>query len=82
MLKIAYNMVYKARKESEEFERDVRLVNQIQDAAVSSMRNIAEGSSRLSNREFIQYLFISKSSAAGEISKMLSGLISSIKKVD
>jgi four helix bundle protein len=40
------------------------MVNQVQDAAVSSMRNIAEGFSRKGNREFIQYLFISKSSAA------------------
>jgi len=41
-----------------------RLVRLIQGAAVSSMANIAEGFSRKSNREFIQYLFISKSSAA------------------
>lgn len=40
------------------------MVNQIQDAAVSSMSNIAEGFARRSNREFIQFLFVSKSSAA------------------
>jgi four helix bundle protein len=40
------------------------LVNQVQDAAVSAMSNIAEGFSRKGNKEFIQFLFISKSSAA------------------
>jgi four helix bundle protein len=40
------------------------LVNQMQDAAVSSMSNIPEGFARQGNREFIQFLYISKSSAA------------------
>lgn len=57
-------MVYDAVKEDENFSKDFRLVNQIQGAAVSSMSNIAEGFSRKSNKEFIQYLFISKGSAA------------------
>ena len=57
-------LVYKAINESEEFKKDFRLVNQMQGAAVSTMANIAEGFSRKSNREFVQYLFISKSSAA------------------
>ncbi|MBW1674291.1 MAG: four helix bundle protein, partial [Deltaproteobacteria bacterium] len=61
---------------------------QITAAAVSSMSNIAEGFSRRSNKEFIQYLFISKSSAtevqetfhhiyeqAKRVSKLDSGLI-------
>ena len=56
--------VYDAIKSSDEFRKDFRLVNQIQGAAVSSMANIAEGFSRQGNKEFIQYLFISKSSAA------------------
>ena len=56
--------VYDAIKESKEFQRDLRLVSQIQGAAVSAMANIAEGFSRRSNKEFIQFLFISKSSAA------------------
>ena len=46
------------------FRNDFRLVNQMQDAAVSSMSNIPEGFSRKGNKEFIQFLFISKSSAA------------------
>lgn len=56
--------VYNSINGSEKFQKDFRLVNQIQGAAVSSMSNIAEGFSRRSNKEFIQYLFISKSSAA------------------
>jgi len=57
-------LVYEAINQSEEFKRDYRLVSQVQGAAVSTMSNIAEGFSRKSNKEFIQYLFISKSSAA------------------
>jgi four helix bundle protein len=56
-------MVYAAIRNSTGFQRDFRLSNQITGAAISSMSNIAEGFSRRSNKEFIQYLFISKSSA-------------------
>ena len=58
------NMVYGVIKESPKFRKDFRLVNQVQDAAVSSMSNTAEGFARRSNREFVQFLFISKSPAA------------------
>jgi four helix bundle protein len=57
-------MVYGVIKKSKQFRKDFRLVNQVQDAAVSSMSNIPEGFARQSNREFIQFLYISKSSAA------------------
>lgn len=57
-------LVYDAINKSEKFRRDFRLVNQLQGAAVSAMSNIAEGFARKSNKEFIQYLYISKSSAA------------------
>jgi four helix bundle protein len=57
-------MVYSVIKKSKEFRKDFRLINQMQDAAVSSMSNIAEGFARRSNKEFIQFLYISKSSAA------------------
>jgi len=57
-------MVYDSIDSNERFRKDFRLANQIQAASVSSMSNIAEGFSRKSNKEFIQYLFISKSSAA------------------
>jgi four helix bundle protein len=58
------NSVYEAINSSPRFNKDFRLTNQIQGAAVSVMSNIAEGYSRRSNKEFIQFLFISKSSAA------------------
>ena len=57
-------MVYDIINNNDQFKKDFRLVNQIQAAAVSTMSNIAEGFSRKSNKEFIQYLFISKSSAS------------------
>ena len=62
--RILANLVYKAIALNEIFRKDFRLVNQIQGAAISTMSNIAEGFSRRSNKEFIQFLFISKSSAA------------------
>lgn len=58
------NLIYQVIKNNENFRKDFRLINQIQSAAVSSMANIAEGFARRSNKEFIQFLFISKSSAA------------------
>jgi four helix bundle protein len=57
-------MVYDVIQKTPKFRKDFRLVNQVQDAAVSAMSNIAEGFARRSNKEFIQFLFISKSSAA------------------
>ena len=51
-------------EEIEAWKTARKLVNQIQGAAVSAMSNIAEGFSRQSNKEFIQLLFIAKSSAA------------------
>jgi four helix bundle protein len=62
--RVLVNLVYTAINTSKSFRKDFRLVNQIQGAAVSCMANIAEGFARQSNKEFIQYLFISKSSAA------------------
>jgi four helix bundle protein len=46
------------------FSKDHCLKNQILRAAVSIPSNIAEGFSRHSNKEFVQFLFIAKSSAA------------------
>jgi len=60
LVKVVYDVI----KKSPKFRKDFRLVNQVQDAAVSAMSNIAEGFARRSNKEFIQFLFISKSSSA------------------
>jgi len=57
-------MIYEAINKSEKFKRDYRLRDQATDAGVSVMSNIAEGFSRQSNKEFIQFLYISKSSAS------------------
>ena len=46
------------------YSRDFSLRDQVRRAVVSMMANIAEGFSRRSNREFVQYLFIAKASAA------------------
>jgi four helix bundle protein len=58
------NMVYEAINASPAFQKDLRLKNQCTGAAISIMGNIAEGFVRRSNKEFVQFLFISISSAA------------------
>ncbi|MGB9716200.1 MAG: four helix bundle protein [Thermodesulfovibrionales bacterium] len=62
--RILVNMVYEAIKSSDTFKRDFRLRDQATNAVVSTMSNIAEGFSRHSNKEFAQFLFISKSSVS------------------
>ena len=49
---------------------DFELRNQIRGAALSAMDNIAEGFERGSNKEFVQFLVISKGSA-GEVRSAL-----------
>jgi four helix bundle protein len=58
------SMVYKVINGSPEFFKDRRLKDQSTGAAISVMGAIPEGFARRSNKEFIQYLFISLSSAA------------------
>ena len=58
------NMVYEAIAASPEFQKDMRLRDQCKGASISVMGTIPEGFARRSNKEFIQYLFISVSSAA------------------
>ena len=67
------NAVYKASSNGA-FVRDYALRDQIRRAAVSIPSNIAEGFSRHSNKEFIQFLFISKGSAAEVQSQLYTAL--------
>ena len=53
--------IYKLTKEGS-FAKDFDLKNQINAAAGSAMDNIAEGFERFSNKEFSQFLIISKGS--------------------
>ena len=55
--------VYTITKEKA-FSSDYSLKNQIRSAAVSIMSNIAEGFSRRTTKELVQFLFISKGSTA------------------
>lgn len=57
--------VYAITKEGE-FSRDTRFVQQIHASAGSVMDNIAEGFERDGNKEFINFLYISKGSC-GEV---------------
>ncbi len=58
------NMVYEAISSNRSFQNDYCLKDQSVGAAISVMGNIPEGFVRRSNKEFIQFLFISVSSAA------------------
>lgn len=61
--------VYQITREGE-FKYDSRFVQQIRAAAGSVMDNIAEGFERDGNKEFINFLFISKGSC-GEVRSQL-----------
>lgn len=79
-------MVYQNAKVNKAFWRDYKFREQMTNASVSIMSNIAEGFSRRSNKEFIQFLFISKASCAEVQSQLYVALdqsyISEIKFVE
>lgn len=56
--------VYTLCKASAGLRRDRRLRDQMQAVSVSIMSNIAEGFSRRTSEEFIQFLFVAKGSTA------------------
>jgi len=67
------NVVYQASS-SAALSKDYALRNQIRRAVVSIPSNIAEGFSRHSNKEFIQFLFVSKGPAAEVQSQLYTAL--------
>lgn len=67
------NAVYEISSKGS-FERDFSLRDQIRRAAISIPSNIAEGFSRQSNKEFIQFLFVAKGSAAEVQSQLYTAL--------
>lgn len=62
--RILVRMVYKIAKDNKDLQNDFRFRNQLTACSVSIMANIAEGFSRKYNKEFAQFLFISKGSIA------------------
>ena len=58
------NVIYDAMESNKGFIADYRFRDQIRSAAVSVMSNIAEGFSRRTTKELVQFLFIAKGSAA------------------
>jgi four helix bundle protein len=61
--------VYRLTK-TEKFLKDFGLRDQIRQAAISIMSNIAEGFERGGNQEFIQFLYVAKASC-GEVRSQL-----------
>jgi four helix bundle protein len=72
LCKLIYQLTRKAK-----FSRDFTLVNQIRNSSGSGMDNIAEGFDRAGNKEFIQFLSVSRGSIA-EVKSQLYRVIDQI----
>ena len=57
------------------FNRNYKLIDQIESSAGSIMDNIAEGFERSGNREFVQFLYIAKGSSGEFRSQYIEVLI-------
>lgn len=62
--RVLVKIIYDATRFNKDFTGDYKFSGQIHSASVSVMSNIAEGFSRRSTKEFIQFLFIAKGSVA------------------
>ena len=62
--RVLVKIIYDSIKANKNFTGDYKFKEQIHSAAVSAMSNIAEGFSRRSTKEFVQFLFIAKGSVA------------------
>lgn len=72
--RILTNMIYQIVKDNKSFWNDYKFREQITSAAVSIMSNIAEGFSRHTKKEFIQFLFVAKGSCAEAQSQLYVAL--------
>ena len=68
--RVLVKRIYSIIKSNKAFNQDYGLRDQIQRAVVSVMSNIAEGYSRNSDKEFLQFLYIARGSLS-EVQSLL-----------